>query len=197
MAETTSEKELVEQLKNVPLFAQTSVKQRKTLAKLGKVVNWREGSQPIKQGSKGAAFFLILNGQVEVSRDGTSLARLGDGDFVGEVALLTNQPPQRRRVGTGQDNRLRLRTSRAGRCPQNRPGARPGPAGSHGQPTAGDAVGTRDRGRGKCWRRQPGRTMAAARSMAAATSPSTGYSSDRPTTSPRTLGTSMARAHEA
>ncbi|MEL7156970.1 MAG: cyclic nucleotide-binding domain-containing protein [Actinomycetota bacterium] len=92
MAATTSEKELTEQLKQVPLFSHTSAKQRKTLAKLGKVLTWREGSEPIKQGSKGAAFFLILDGSVEVSRDDVSLARLGEGDFVGEVALLANQP---------------------------------------------------------------------------------------------------------
>ncbi|MEM8926176.1 MAG: cyclic nucleotide-binding domain-containing protein [Actinomycetota bacterium] len=92
MAATPSEKELAKQLQNVPLFSQTTNKQRATLAKLGKVVTWREGSTPISEGSKGAAFFLILEGSVEVSRGGTSLARLGDGDFVGEVALLTNQP---------------------------------------------------------------------------------------------------------
>lgn len=92
MAATASEKEVTELLKQVPLFSQTSAKQRKTLSKLGKVLVWREGAAPIKQGSKGAAFFLILEGSVEVARDGTTLARLTDGDFVGEVALLTNQP---------------------------------------------------------------------------------------------------------
>lgn len=92
MAVTASEKELIDRLKQVPLFSHTSARQRKTLAKLGKVLTWREGTEAISQGSKGAAFFLILDGTVEVLRDGASLARLGQGDFVGEVALLSNQP---------------------------------------------------------------------------------------------------------
>ncbi len=92
MAANPSEKQLVEQLKGVPLFARTSARQRKTLAKLGKVLTWQEGSTPIVEGSKGAAFFLLLDGAVDVSRDGQRLARLSSGDFVGEMALLTNEP---------------------------------------------------------------------------------------------------------
>ena len=33
-----------------------------------------------------------MHGAVEVSRDGDVLARLEEGDFVGEIALLTNEP---------------------------------------------------------------------------------------------------------
>lgn len=92
MASAPSEKALAEQLATVPLFSQATLKQRRTIAKLGKVLPWKEGSTPIKQGSKGAAFFLILDGAVDVIRDGQNLARLGSGDFVGEMALLRNEP---------------------------------------------------------------------------------------------------------
>jgi len=87
-----NEKAVADRLKGVPLFSQTSAKQRRSLAKLGKVLQWKQGSTPISQGSKGAAFFLILDGSVEVVKDGAAVARLGDGDFVGEIALLKNQP---------------------------------------------------------------------------------------------------------
>lgn len=86
------EKQLVEKLKEVPLFHQTSKKQRRTLARLGKVLQWKAGSTAIKQGSKGAAFFLILDGSVDVIADGNTVARLTDGDFVGEIALIENTP---------------------------------------------------------------------------------------------------------
>ncbi len=92
MATRSEEKQIIEELGQVPLFHRTSKKQRQTLAKLGKVMTWRSGTTAMKQGSKGAAFFLILDGMVDVSVDGTSVARLGDGDFVGEIALLTNAP---------------------------------------------------------------------------------------------------------
>ena len=92
MASAPSEKALAEQLAGVPLFSQATLKQRRTVAKLGKVLPWKEGATPIKQGGKGAAFFLILQGDVDVIRDGTKVARLGAGDFVGEMALLRNEP---------------------------------------------------------------------------------------------------------
>ncbi len=92
MASAPSDKALAEQLAGVPLFSQATLKQRRTIAKLGKVLPWKEGATPIKQGSKGAAFFLILEGDVDVVRDGAKVARLGSGDFVGEMALLRNEP---------------------------------------------------------------------------------------------------------
>lgn len=92
MATTPSEKQLAEQLAGVPLFARASGKQRRTLAKLGKVLSWKEGTTPVKQGSKGAALFLILEGTVDVVRDGTRVARLEAHDFAGEIALLSNEP---------------------------------------------------------------------------------------------------------
>lgn len=92
MTTKSSEKAIAEELKGVPLFAHTSAKHRKSLAKLGKHLTWKAGATPIEQGSKGAAFFLILDGSVEVVKDGNPVARLGAGDFVGEIALLKNQP---------------------------------------------------------------------------------------------------------
>lgn len=89
---TKSEKAIAEQLRSVPLFAHASARHRRSLAKLGRHLTWKAGSTPITQGSKGAAFFLILDGSVEVEKDGTPIARLGSGDFVGEMALLRNQP---------------------------------------------------------------------------------------------------------
>ncbi len=92
MAKKTSETQLADQLQRVPLFAHTSAKQRRTLAKLGKQLTWREGSTPITEGTSGAAFFLILEGRVQVVRNGKTVAHLEDGDFVGEIALLKNEP---------------------------------------------------------------------------------------------------------
>lgn len=92
MATGTSQKELVDRLGTVPIFATTSTKQRKQLAALGKVVKWKEGSTPITEGTKGAAFFLILDGQAEVTKNGARVAVVGDGEFVGELALLSKSP---------------------------------------------------------------------------------------------------------
>lgn len=92
MAVRGAENQIVEQLKEVPLFHQTSKKQRKTLARLGKVMTWKAGKLAIKQGSRGAAFFLLLDGSVDVLVDGEKVARLDTGDFVGEIALIEGTP---------------------------------------------------------------------------------------------------------
>ncbi len=92
MASTPSEKQLAKQLGEVPLLSRTTARQRRTIAKLGNVRTWRAGTTPVKQGSKGAELFVILDGTVDIVRDDTRVARLETGDFAGEMALLANSP---------------------------------------------------------------------------------------------------------
>ncbi len=46
----------------------------------------------ITEGEPGDRFYLIADGSLDVSRAGMTLAKLGPGDFVGEIALLRNVP---------------------------------------------------------------------------------------------------------
>jgi CRP-like cAMP-binding protein len=41
---------------------------------------------------RGREFFVVLEGDVEVTRGGHELQRRGPGDFFGEIALVTNVP---------------------------------------------------------------------------------------------------------
>ncbi len=50
------------------------------------------GELVIVEGDPGDRFYLIAEGSLEVSRGGAPLAKLGPGDFVGEIALLRNVP---------------------------------------------------------------------------------------------------------
>ena len=77
------------ELARTPLFSQVSKKHRKAIAKAGTVLKWKEGKVGVVEGSKAAAFFLILDGTVEIDRGGKPIARLREGDFLGESALLS------------------------------------------------------------------------------------------------------------
>jgi CRP-like cAMP-binding protein len=50
------------------------------------------GRVVLRQGAWGREVFVVLNGEVQVERDGAPVARLGAGAVVGELALLHNAP---------------------------------------------------------------------------------------------------------
>jgi CRP-like cAMP-binding protein len=45
-----------------------------------------------RQGDIGTGFFVVVDGAVRVVRDGEVIARLGEGDFFGELSVLDGQP---------------------------------------------------------------------------------------------------------
>jgi CRP-like cAMP-binding protein len=45
-----------------------------------------------RQGEVGTGFFLLARGGVRVVRDGATIARLGPGDFFGELSVLDGRP---------------------------------------------------------------------------------------------------------
>jgi CRP-like cAMP-binding protein len=45
-----------------------------------------------KQGSRGREFFVLLEGEADVTKDGRSINKLGPGDFFGEIALVSDSP---------------------------------------------------------------------------------------------------------
>ena len=84
--------DVVKMLEKVPIFASLTERQLRSLAKdtYGRV--YKEGESVVKQGEKGIGFFLILDGGVEVRKDGRRVASLSTGDFFGEMALFREQP---------------------------------------------------------------------------------------------------------
>ena len=46
------------------------------------------GSVLCKEGERGREFFVIIEGEAEVTRGGKRLATIGSGEFFGEIALL-------------------------------------------------------------------------------------------------------------
>jgi CRP/FNR family cyclic AMP-dependent transcriptional regulator len=82
----------VDMLSHVPLFAGCSKKELRTIATLADEIDLRQGKVLTRQGAPGREFFVLLEGTVEVVRDGERIDTLGEGDFFGELALISNIP---------------------------------------------------------------------------------------------------------
>lgn len=81
-----------ERLARIPLFANLSDKQLADVGRLATVIDVDASRELVRQGGVGREFFLVVEGEAEVRRDGEVIARVGPGDFFGETALLLDQP---------------------------------------------------------------------------------------------------------
>ena len=81
-----------ERLARIPLFEGLSKKQLSQVSSLMTPLDLKAGKVIARQGEVGREFLILLEGQVEVARDGKIIAVRGPGDFIGEIALLDNQP---------------------------------------------------------------------------------------------------------
>jgi len=79
-------------LAKAPLFSRVAKKGLAAIAE--KVVNkeFTAGTKIVSTGTTGTGFYLILSGGAEVVREGNVLAKLGVGDFFGEMALIDGAP---------------------------------------------------------------------------------------------------------
>lgn len=75
-------------LKQTPLFANLSDNQIDSTVKTAKQKSFQTDDVIVQEGQEGIGFYLILNGSVEVRKRDKSLAKLGQGDYFGEMALL-------------------------------------------------------------------------------------------------------------
>jgi len=82
----------VELLSSVPLFAGLSKGQLGQLASIADEIDLPEGRVIIREGERGREFLIVLEGEAEVRRKGRKLATRRAGDFVGEIALVSDIP---------------------------------------------------------------------------------------------------------
>jgi hypothetical protein len=79
-----------------PLFEILGAEERAAIVQQMESETHDEGSVIINEGDPGSSMYLIASGEVKVYTRGTSgtlyLANLGEGDFFGEVSVLTGKP---------------------------------------------------------------------------------------------------------
>ncbi len=82
----------VELIKRAPLFANLSKRDLGEVARLADEIDLREGKEMTRQGTAGREFFVLLEGEADVRKNGRRINRLGPGDFFGEIALVSDTP---------------------------------------------------------------------------------------------------------
>ena len=77
-----------EALAQVPLFSALSKKHLKRLAKKTLDYRYESGHMLIQQGEEGETLFVLLEGRAKIVRNSRTVAHVGPGGFVGEIAVL-------------------------------------------------------------------------------------------------------------
>jgi len=76
-------------LKKVPLFADLDDRELGEIAGSMRERRFSAGDTVTQEGAAGVGFFVVENGEADVTVDGQARGTIGPGDYFGEIALLT------------------------------------------------------------------------------------------------------------
>ena len=82
----------LELLRRVPLFAGVGHKELEAISQIADEIEAPAGTVLTHEGRHEGHFFVIVSGSVRVERGGRTIKTLGDGDFLGEIALIDGGP---------------------------------------------------------------------------------------------------------
>ena len=81
-----------ELIKRVPLFAHCSNRELAAVAGIADEIDLREGKELTQEGNPGREFFVLVEGEADVLKNGRKINTLKAGDFFGEIALVHRSP---------------------------------------------------------------------------------------------------------
>ena len=81
-----------EELSRVPIFRELTPRQLRRILRSMEEYDYRNGRTIVAEGQRSEQLFVILDGTVRVARRGRTVARLGPGDFFGEISMLDGMP---------------------------------------------------------------------------------------------------------
>jgi CRP-like cAMP-binding protein len=82
----------VELLKGVPLFSKLDKKGLQDVAQIADELDLPAGKEMATEGDRGREFFVLLKGEADVTKGGQRINTMKEGDFFGEIALVTKMP---------------------------------------------------------------------------------------------------------
>jgi CRP/FNR family transcriptional regulator, cyclic AMP receptor protein len=80
--------DLAESLREIPLFAELSDRDRRQLAAEMHEKSYSPGQEVVVEGEAGVGFFVVLDGSARVTVRGQDHGTLRAGDYFGEMALV-------------------------------------------------------------------------------------------------------------
>jgi CRP/FNR family transcriptional regulator, cyclic AMP receptor protein len=82
----------IEILQRVTLFAGCSKKELGQIALIADEIDFAPAKVLIKQGDPGRQFFVVIEGEVKVEKNGKKLPMIGGSEFYGEISLVSGSP---------------------------------------------------------------------------------------------------------
>ena len=82
----------IDLLRQVTLFAGCSKRELGDIARITDEIDFPAGKILITQGEPGRQCFVVIEGSVDVARDGKDVAARGSSEIYGEIALLSGGP---------------------------------------------------------------------------------------------------------
>jgi len=79
----------IDVLQRVPLFSGLDRRELEQIAASMRERDVSSGDVVLEQGAGGAGFFIVDQGEADVTVDGDHVGTVGPGDYFGEIALLT------------------------------------------------------------------------------------------------------------
>ena len=82
----------IELLKRVPLFEECSRRELREIAAVADEIVVPAGTALASEGQSGRELVIIVEGSADVTKRGRKINEVGGGDFVGEIAVVTDRP---------------------------------------------------------------------------------------------------------
>jgi HEAT repeat protein len=98
---TLSVMERVLNLRKVPLFAHLAPHELERIAEVAEEEAHGDGDMINVEGEPGTDMHIVISGSVVVTHDGVEVARRGEGEVVGEMAVIADQPRMASLVADG------------------------------------------------------------------------------------------------
>lgn len=82
----------IKSLKNIPLFRNFELEELLKVLEISKSVYYTKGDHIIEEGLLGEDMFILISGEVEISKNGKPITTLKAGSWFGEMALIDRNP---------------------------------------------------------------------------------------------------------